>query len=66
MAPVLQTGNGAWQIDVTLPVGVNPCLADPGIVDINDCTGTPIADHAFQVQCISTLGGTLLMDWEAK
>ncbi len=64
--PVLQTGNGAWQIDVTLPVGVNPCLADPGIVDINDCTGTPIADHAFQVQCISTLGGTLLMDWEAK
>jgi len=54
-----------WKVDVFN--GLNPCLADPG-VDPTDCKGTPIGSHVLQVQCISSLGGTLdtPLDWEAK
>lgn len=53
-----------WKVDTF--GGINPCLTDPGIVDPTNCKNVPIADHLLQVHCVSTLGGTLIMDWEAK
>lgn len=48
-----------WKIDVI--GGINPCEEDPGLSA--DCdTGTP----TMQLRCISTLGGALLMDYEAR
>jgi len=62
--PVLATGAGDW--DVVVFDGVNPCLADPGVADPADCQATNLVDHALQIHCISTLGGTLVADWEPK
>ncbi len=50
---------GGWKVDAI--GGMNPCLEDPGVAD--DCDG---GATTMQVHCSSTLGGALLMDYEAR